>query len=58
MFPEKMSEVRDSRKPDNEATCTMCGDFCAMERGFTLFKDDIAGDKCREKEGRQTVLAK
>ena len=58
MFPEKMSEVRDSRKPDNEATCTMCGDFCAMERGFTLFKDDIAGDKCREKESRQTALAK
>jgi phosphomethylpyrimidine synthase len=47
MFPEKMHEVRNSRKPDNEATCTMCGDFCAMERGFTLFKDDIAGDKCR-----------
>ena len=47
MFPEKMREVRNSRKPDNEATCTMCGDFCAMERGHSLFKDDIAGDKCR-----------
>ncbi len=51
MFPEKMREVRDSRKPENEATCTMCGDFCAMERGFALFKDDISGDKCRH--GRQ-----
>ncbi len=47
MFPEKMREVRDSRKPENQATCTMCGDFCAMERGFALFKDDISGDKCR-----------
>ncbi len=46
MFPEKMREVRNSRKPENEATCTMCGDFCAMERGFALFKDDISGDKC------------
>ena len=55
MFPDKMREVRDSRKPDNEATCTMCGDFCAMERGYSLFKDDIAGDKCRH--GKQPVLA-
>lgn len=47
MFPQKMAEVRNSRKPENESTCTMCGDFCAMERGFSLFKDDIAGDKCR-----------
>ncbi|TKB25974.1 phosphomethylpyrimidine synthase ThiC [Desulfopila sp. IMCC35006] len=53
MFPEKMREVRDSRKPDNEATCTMCGDFCAMERGYSLFKDDIAGDKCRHPEKKQ-----
>ena len=57
MFPEKMREVRDSRKPDNESTCTMCGDFCAMERGFTLFKDDIAGDKCRNGQVKQLVTA-
>lgn len=50
MFPEKMKEVRDSRKPENDSTCTMCGDFCAMERGYSLFKDDIAGDKCRHKD--------
>jgi len=49
MFPEKMREVRDSRKPENQATCTMCGDFCAMERGLSLFKDSISGDKCRKK---------
>jgi len=46
MFPEKMTEVRESRKPENESTCTMCGDFCAMERGYSLFEKDIAGDKC------------
>ncbi len=48
MFPEKMRQVRDSRTPENKATCTMCGDFCAMERGHALFKNDIQGDKCRK----------
>ena len=57
MFPEKMRAVRDSRRPDNEATCTMCGDFCAMERGFSLFKDDIAGDKCRQEAAKHVVSA-
>ncbi len=45
MFPEKAREVRASRMPENNQTCTMCGDFCAMERGFSLFKDDMKGDK-------------
>jgi len=45
MFPEKAKEVRKSRSPGNEKTCTMCGDFCAMERGKSLFADDIKGDK-------------
>jgi phosphomethylpyrimidine synthase len=45
MFPEKALEVRNSRTPENSGTCTMCGDFCAMERGLSLFKDDIRGDK-------------
>jgi 5-hydroxybenzimidazole synthase len=47
MFPDKMGEVRHSRKPEDEATCTMCGDFCAMARGHSLFTNDIGGDKCR-----------
>ena len=45
MFPEKALEVRNSRAPENSGTCTMCGDFCAMERGLSLFQDDIRGDK-------------
>ncbi len=45
MFPEKAKEVRRSRTPGDEKTCTMCGDFCAMERGKSLFADDIKGDK-------------
>ncbi|MFZ5762217.1 MAG: phosphomethylpyrimidine synthase ThiC [Thermodesulfobacteriota bacterium] len=46
MFPEQAKKIRASRVPENTRTCTMCGDFCAMERGISLFKDDIRGDKC------------
>lgn len=45
MFPQKAKEIRESRSPKNKKTCTMCGDFCAMERGSALFKKDIKGDK-------------
>jgi phosphomethylpyrimidine synthase len=45
MFPEKAMEIRKSRSPENQNTCTMCGDFCAMERGKELFANDIKGDK-------------
>ncbi len=45
MFPDKAHEVRCSRTPENNSTCTMCGDFCAMERGISLFRDDMKGDK-------------
>lgn len=38
MFPEKAKAVRKSRTPENSRTCTMCGDFCAMERGISLFR--------------------
>ena len=47
MFPEQALAIRKSRTPENEKTCTMCGDFCANERGYSLFKDDIRGDRCR-----------
>ncbi len=49
MFPEKAQEVRNSRMPEKSGTCTMCGDFCAMERGISLFQENIRGDK---KSGR------
>lgn len=45
MFPDKAREVRASRVPGDAKTCTMCGDFCAMQRGFTLFEKDMKGDK-------------
>ncbi|HEB69633.1 MAG TPA: phosphomethylpyrimidine synthase ThiC [Desulfobulbus sp.] len=45
MFPDQAGKIRGGRVPENNKTCTMCGDFCAMERGISLFKDDIRGDK-------------
>ena len=47
MFPEKAAAIRRGRRPEDKKTCTMCGDFCAMVRGRTLFEDDIRGDKQR-----------
>ena len=47
MFPDRAREIRAQRSPENRKTCTMCGDFCAMERGISLFADDIRGDKKR-----------
>ena len=46
MFPDRARRIREERTPENSRTCTMCGDFCAMERGISLFRDDIRGDKC------------
>lgn len=49
MFPDKAKEIRESRMPAQEDTCTMCGDFCAMKRGSEIFKDDVKGDKISQK---------
>ncbi len=45
LFPEIARKVRNERAPEEESTCTMCGDFCAMKKGMEVFKDDIKGDK-------------
>lgn len=45
MFPQQARAIRQGRAPENKKTCTMCGDFCAMERGISLFAGDIKGDK-------------
>ncbi len=49
MFPDMARKVREDRTPENESTCTMCGNFCAMKKGMEVFKNDIKGDKCRLK---------
>jgi len=45
LFPEDARAIRASRTPEDEATCTMCGDFCASRGAGQLFKGDLKGDK-------------
>jgi len=45
LFPEDARSIRASRTPEDEATCTMCGDFCASRGAGALFKGDLSGDK-------------
>ncbi len=45
LFPEDAQAIRASRIPEDEKTCTMCGDFCASRGAGALFKNDLKGDK-------------
>jgi len=45
LFPEDAAAIRASRVPEDEDTCTMCGDFCASRGAGELFKKDLCGDK-------------
>ncbi len=45
LFPEDAKAIRASRTPEDETTCTMCGDFCASRGAGKLFADDLRGDK-------------
>lgn len=45
LFPEDARAIRASRVPEDEQTCTMCGDFCASRGAGELFRKDLRGDK-------------
>jgi len=45
LFPDDARAIRASRTPEDEATCTMCGDFCASRGAGKLFAGDLKGDK-------------
>jgi phosphomethylpyrimidine synthase len=45
LYPDDARAIRASRVPDDEATCTMCGDFCASRGAGKLFAGDLKGDK-------------
>jgi len=45
LFPEDARAIRASRTPEDEDTCTMCGDFCASRGAGKLFACDLKGDK-------------
>lgn len=45
LFPEDAAAIRKSRVPEDEQTCTMCGDFCASRGAGKIFAGDLRGDK-------------
>ncbi|MFO7751206.1 MAG: phosphomethylpyrimidine synthase ThiC [Desulfobacteraceae bacterium] len=47
LFPDVARRVRAERAPEEEKTCTMCGDFCAMKKGMEVFQKDISDRKQR-----------
>ena len=45
LYPEDAKAIRASRTPEDEATCTMCGDFCASRGAGKLFAGDLNDEK-------------
>jgi 5-hydroxybenzimidazole synthase len=46
LFGEKAAEIRASRAPEAEDTCTMCGSFCALDNVGGYFAESLeAGTK-------------
>jgi len=45
LFPEDARAIRASRTPEDEQTCTMCGDFCASRGAGKLFAGDLSEEK-------------
>jgi phosphomethylpyrimidine synthase len=45
LYPEDAKAIRASRTPEDEATCTMCGDFCASRGAGKLFAGDLSAEK-------------
>ncbi|TAN63564.1 phosphomethylpyrimidine synthase ThiC [bacterium] len=41
MFGERAAEIRGSRAPENNDTCTMCGSFCALDNVNGYFKESL-----------------
>ncbi|QEM69226.1 phosphomethylpyrimidine synthase ThiC [Geobacter sp. FeAm09] len=45
LYPGDARAIRASRVPEDSATCTMCGNFCASRGAGKLFADDLKQDK-------------
>ncbi len=45
LFPTDARAIRSERTPEDEGTCTMCGDFCASRRSSELFAKDLNAEK-------------
>ena len=45
LYPQDAKAIRASRTPEDETTCTMCGDFCASRGAGKLFSGDLSDEK-------------
>lgn len=45
LYPEDARSIRASRTPEDESTCTMCGDFCASRGAGKLFTGSLSDAK-------------
>jgi phosphomethylpyrimidine synthase len=46
LYADDARAIRESRRPADGRTCTMCGQFCANEGSSRLFRDDLVpGEK-------------
>jgi 5-hydroxybenzimidazole synthase len=45
LYPGDAAAIRSSRVPEDEKTCTMCGDFCASRGAGKIFASHLTGDK-------------
>ena len=45
LFGPLAKKIRASRTPQDEETCTMCGDFCAAKNAGALFCDHVSAGK-------------
>ena len=47
MYGDTAASIRESRSPENEKSCTMCGSFCALENVNKYFVEDLATSEKR-----------
>ena len=41
LFSDEARKIRDSRTPEKDDTCTMCGSFCALDNGNQHFVEEL-----------------
>lgn len=41
LFSDAARKIRDSRTPEKDDTCTMCGSFCALDNGNQHFVEEL-----------------
>jgi phosphomethylpyrimidine synthase len=41
LYGDVARSIRDSRKPEKERSCTMCGSFCAIDNANIFFKEEL-----------------